>query len=445
MIEHVMKHSSIVVFLADIYEDKRAIIPLSACFHRLRLSVSSAIADKHMTFKESQIQLQIVPLSWISSDPAVSIANFTLARQGRLAFEVYESFPNSSRTEPLSLGSSTRPFIELDKTSPWAIPFDLTETPPSQLLSQDAVLHVAYAQSVRKDWLVASLIDNHGHHEHTTTYSLKHFELSAIVTEIWETILETLDMSEARKLRWRIIITKTGVLLQDELAIWKQCFSKSDRPNVSLTLLSVNTTPKFSLSMKELSEPKVHPQPTTQSSPVANLSSPIATPTASAPTPTPEANATTTMSGPDSDPSARLTDPTHQSWVLILAFQPNTASIGTYSPSLASGLLLKRREPSNAVAPACMQVNLMHMEYGKDMKRRLSLGLVCAKGTLIPGPGVDSQQHTRNEILKDAMRMFRNLVSLGRARGELGKDDTRPLHVARVCTVITELEELISL
>ena len=442
--------------MVDVFEDERSIIPLSVCFFQLVKAFEAACEARHIYANSSGIHFRIIPSSWVSWEPSESIPAFTAHTKGQLAFDLYDMFPSEeSNANTLSLAINISPCMALENPLPRSIPFEFSENPPSHLLLQNSKLHLAYSYNARRNWLVACWTDSSGLHQSTLTYPLKHQKLQVILQEIWETTLELLDTRVAREIRWHLCIVKIGVLLQDEISIWKDLFSTNEpkRANICIYVLSIDTKPMFLLDMNDIPESSYDPpseKPSSAAAAVAAFQTPGTTPSTSAPTPDSPAAAAASSTAPpplpqpDADPTARLTDATHQSWCLVFAHQPNTSHTIPYSPSLASGLLLKRRSASPTDPPVHIQVNLMHLDFGAELGARMNAGLVEST-RLIPGAGVDSQQHNWNETLKEIMGMYRSLVLLARIRGSIGVADTRPLHVVNVERALEGLERLIEL
>lgn len=201
--------------------------------------------------------------------------------------------------------------------------------------------------------------------------------------------------------------------------------------NVELTIITAIPRPglflKLPSSQLQLS---AFSQQTTQ---LPSTTTPVSTPRPSAPSPDPSGSAptppTVTSSAPnaptprdeqqqqpypqqlvqqpsvDSDTDTILIDKSDESWALILSHRLNNSpSLTTYSPALASGYLIRRSGTSDTDGLASMSVNIIHSHV-----RRLA-----------------------DVLLKDILRMYRDLATLARARGiaHVQGNYSLPWHIA---------------
>ncbi|KAL9091358.1 MAG: hypothetical protein Q9159_001442 [Coniocarpon cinnabarinum] len=413
------KKTSIMVFLADPRGDEASMLALSTSFQRLvqrcrascktcsELSGSEAICH-------GNIKYLIIPSAFVDLDYSISLPALSPSVRSQLASRVYNLIGHKIASSGLFENMvDTRPALELDRVLPSSIPFELATDTPQHLLSQDSALHIAYSFSDRNNWLVTSWVDNTGRYQAQRTYPLKHQDLSTILDEVWQSTLAILQNTVGRQIRWRVFLAKVGCFLPDEFKKWSEVIG--DQPsNVSIYLLSVETSPKFSV---DITDSFVAPTESPPNSTAAAFQSPSASTTAA----TPDNSA-----APELDPEARIIDMTDQTWSMLLAFQPNTAANSSYYlPAVASALLIKRRSQLNHSPPAILQVNLLRVFAGNQQRERA-----------VPEP--------RN-VLKDVLKMYSDLGVLARARCEEAKDSARPLHIGLVEKAVAGLDRIIEL
>ena len=76
---------------------------------------------------------------------------------------------------------------------------------------------------------------------------------------------------------------------------------------------------------------------------------------------------TSDLSTTDIDGDARLMDTGDQTWGIFLGHRlRNSHSLVDHRPTLASGLLLKRRSTNNDPPPVCMSVSILHAPYAPE-------------------------------------------------------------------------------
>lgn len=100
-----------------------------------------------------------------------------------------------------------------------------------------------------------------------------------------------------------------------------------------------------------------------------------------------------------------MIDKSDETWAVTLPHRLNNSnSLGTYRPAMASGYLIRRRGTSDTDGLASLGVNLIHSQ------------------SRLPG----------DMLLKDVLRMYRDLAALGRTRGIIHSqgDYSLPWHIA---------------
>ncbi|KAK8045354.1 hypothetical protein PG993_005378 [Apiospora rasikravindrae] len=234
-----------------------------------------------------------------------------------------------------------------------------------------------------------------------------------VAHEIWET---TRDITCTRKVHWRIMIAKCGVMDQSEIETWSNLAQAETRCSVSLTLATVDTNPSLQLI------PPTVKMPTSGSA--AFYTTPVSTPQASIVSPEQSGNGPPTPSirgtdgGPtsaptpgggtadDSESDATLVDVTDHMWGAVLAHRlSNSMSLTDLNPAIVSGYLVKRGGPRPEDPPAVMEVNIVHSE------------------------GCNPRAY--ETAMRELLTYYRGLGTLARARGMVDKEvDCRPWHIA---------------
>lgn len=250
----------------------------------------------------------------------------------------------------------------------------------------------------------------------TASYCLgrKHEPISTpfsdIAQEIWET---TLDIISSKRVHWRIIIARTGVMDPVEMGYWTGLASSEVDVQVSLTLVTVHTDPSLRLL----------PSAVTSSSMAATVNSvitPVSTPQAPSSGLFSPDNSTTPVREPMSsaatliepaiepDGDARLVDYTEQSWGAILAHRLNNSnSLLEVNPALISGYLIKYGGTSSVDPPVILEINIIHSEVAGNPR------------TFYEG------------LLREILGYYRGLATLARVRGVVDAvKDGRPWHIA---------------
>ncbi|KAK8069792.1 hypothetical protein PG994_006408 [Apiospora phragmitis] len=331
---------------------------------------------------ENDMALQLIPLDFLASSTSIPMP--CPADYIKLAFEVYDRCT-------LFGGAMPSPAIVLEQPLPRIIDFKLTSTPTSSLLHENSCLHLAYAQSVDERWITAAWTDNRGYQQMTASYCLgrRNKSIAALFAdvahEIWET---TRDITCTRKVHWRIMIAKCGVMDQSEIETWSNLAQAETQCSVSLTLATVDTNPSLQLI----------PPTSGNGPPTPSIRGADGGPT-SAPTPG-------GGTADDLEADATLVDVTDHMWGAVLAHRlSNSMSPTDLNPAIVSGYLVKRGGPRPEDPPAVMEVNIVHSE------------------------GCNPRAY--ETAMRELLTYYRGLGTLARARGMVDKEvDCRPWHIA---------------
>lgn len=332
--QHDANVDAFIIYMVNPFDEPSALWELCASFWTLFQTYGQGPAHASQPQKPDLV-LQIVPIKYIAAfDHPVILSSSTYIN---LAREVYSRSPPSTLNEdktPLPIASA--PAFQLEELIPRTVPFKLQSEPPQDLLRENSYMHLAYAISLDGTWLAAAWTDSCGKNQATSIYHLGTRPFNEVAKEIWVT---TISILQARKVHWRVCITRAGVMDREELETWVYLVTCPTQVNLFITLLGVDTQPLY----------KFTPMPPAATSP-SNPATPAATPAAGvSPDPTLGLTPAATPSAadppvdPTQDPDARLVDVTDETWGIVLAHRlHNSYSTNQFSPALISGLLVKR-------------------------------------------------------------------------------------------------------
>ncbi|KAF3761746.1 hypothetical protein M406DRAFT_281813 [Cryphonectria parasitica EP155] len=397
-----------VVFFVYTPENPGTIVESCLAFQRMFELYRRALTERKKP-AQNELVLQLVPLNFVGTPTSMVV--LSPGDCIRICLEVYDRCT-------LFGGPMPSPAIVLEQQPVTSgISFQLRNPPSPNVLQENSVMHIAYAQSVDDRWITTAWTDNRGCKQMTASYCLgrKGRPLSRsfadIAHEIWAT---THDLTSIWKVHWRIVITKIGVMDPAEINEWITLAQKESKSSFSLVLLTVDTNPSLQLvpsvpktSMAGqatfYSTPVSTPQPATMSpEAVGNPSTPKGAPTSTnVSTPVADNNAV------EADTDATLVDVSDTTWGAVLSHRLNTScSLTDPTPALISGYLIRRGGLRADDPPTVMEVNVIHCEGNP---RVLEL------------------------LLREMLSVFRGLGTIARARSVTEKEgDVRPWHVAAV-------------
>lgn len=393
---------NLVVYFVYPLDDPALLVNICTAFHYLFNLYRKLLSEKKIVTK-NELVLQLVPLDMISLPTSIAVPS--PSQYSRLAMEVYDRCIDFA-------SYSIAPAILLEQPLAKSIDFKLNANPSASLLLENSCLHIAYAQSIDDRWITAAWTDNKGTQQMTASYCLgrKHEPLSRqfsdIAQEIWETTMEILSK---KRIHWRIMITRIGVMDPSETEFWTSLASTESEIQLNLTLITVQTDPSL-----RLLPTSIMLLPTASSTQA--VITPVSTPQAmqssmvSPSTPARDNNTTNSLGEnlPEPDGDARLLDSTDQCWGAILSHRLNNSnSLLEVNPSLISGYLVKRGGTSTDQPPIVMEVNIIHCELAGNPR------------TFHEG------------LLKEILGYYRGLGVLARVRGVVDPVlDIRPWHIA---------------
>jgi len=367
----------------------------------------------------NELALQLIPMSFVALPD--TLATPAQSEYLMLAIEVYNRCPPANLGDDIACCGSA---IVLAERESKQLEFDVAITAQSPFEKNGRCLHLAYSQSKDNRWITAAWTDSLGHSTLTMSYSLRQRgsgnsrSISEVIKELWEI---SVDLMQKIRTRWRLIVAKEGRLTASETNDWvvlaNQDVATGRSSQHTLVLLSIDCEPSLSLRLPVNIAKQVHgvvaQQPsglygTPVSTPQASTTSPDQTTMA---TPTPGGGALNAPTPPEHnfDPNAEtdlsLSDPLEGIWSVILSHGINQAKIFEARPALASGYMLKRRGTSDPDTVVAIEVNIIH--------------------TAISSPS------ERQDLLKEILSQYKDLVTLARTRGMIDPVDCiLPWHIA---------------
>lgn len=403
----VAKEKNLVVFFVYSPANPGSIVEACVAFHRC-FDIYRKILATRREKPQNELVVQLVPANLLSSPTALVVP--PPAEFARLCMETYDRCTLFVSAE--GGGPVPAPAIVLEQPLPRLIDFKLNISPSASPLHENSCIHVAYAQSIDDRWVTAAWTNNRGYQQATSSYCLARrgktpaTTMNDVAHEIWES---TLELIAVWKVHWRIMITKSGPMDQQEMEFWIDLARTESKASVTLSLATVDTNPSLQLIPPAVKLPSMATS--------ALYSTPVSTPQASIVSPeqyntpatpmrdnalaaTPGAE---TAAEPDGD--AFLVDVTEQTWGAVSGHRlSNSPSMLEVRPALISGYLIKRTGTKAEEPPVVMEVNLIHAE---------------------------TNPRAYEPLFREMLSQFRGLGTLARARGMVDRaSDVRPWHIA---------------
>ena len=400
-----MEEKNFVIYFVYPVDNSAILVHICTAFQHLFNLYRKLLSDRKVSIANDLV-LQLIPLSFIASPTSLTVPS--PSEYIRLAMEVYD------RCIGFTTYSSTSAIL-LEQPLPRNIDFKLSPNPSASVFQENSCLHIAYAQSIDDRWITAAWTDNRGAQQMTASYCLGRknellsMSFSDIANEIWET---TLDIMSRKKIHWRIMISRVGVMAPSEIEFWTGLASTESDARVNLTLITVQTDPSLRLLPPHIT---LSPNANAPQSVITPVSTPQASQTSilspePASTPAREHTSTTATTGdpvePDAD--ARLLDFTDQCWGAVLSHRLNNSnSLLELNTALISGYLMKRSGANLDDPPVVIEVNIVHCEV------------------------VGNPRTFHEGLLREILVYYRGLGTLARARGVVDRtNDVRPWHIA---------------
>ncbi|KAF8864749.1 hypothetical protein BDZ45DRAFT_613273 [Acephala macrosclerotiorum] len=398
-----LDEKNLVVYFAYPTGNNALLVQICSAFQHLFNMYRKSLSEKKIN-ATNEIVLQLIPLDFMSSSTSIVVP--LPNDYFRLAMEVYDRCIDFT-------SSSSSPAIMLEQPLPKSIDFKLNAVPSASVLQENTCLHVAYAQSIDDRWITAVWTDNRGTQQMTASYCLgrKNEPISTaftiIANEIWET---TLAFVSNKKIHWRIMIARVGVMDPSEIDFWTSLAASESDAQISLTLITVQTDPSLRLLPAPVT---LGPNGNSTNSGITPVSTPQASQISvrspeNATTPVRENNATAVDGPVEPDSDARLIDYTDQSWGVVLSHRLNNSnSLMEQNLALISGYLVKRGGSNSDDPPVVIEVNIVYSEV------------------------MGNPRTFHESLLREILGYYRGLGTLARVRGMVDAvRDVRPWHIA---------------
>lgn len=372
--------------------------------------------------KADQLNLifQVVPPDFVASSQELVVPSQN--DYNALALGVFSRLPPHESDAPV--GQSNYPVVLAEG---WAgVKFRLNNSTVSPYLHDGFALHLAYAYSEDRRWLLAVWTDTRGMLAFFVPYELKSFvigpgrTIEEIIKDIWTVSHEL--MSHERY-PWRLIVSKNGTYEPPEINAWMTLTNNqtnnntttTTKPKCTLYLLSIELNPAMRI-FPPLDGPKAnnttttgqHAYGTPASTPQGGITSPEQL-VAATPAPTPGGSTNNNNQpfsaptppehafDPNTDADLTLHDPTSEAHIITLPYGINQSKdILEMRPAVASGYLIKRigKQPEDGIT---------------------MLGAHLIWPT--PSDGAAQQQGQRERELEGVLVDFRGLAVLAGVRG----------------------------
>ena len=205
---------NVVLYFINPFDDEILVWKICSWFLQLRQAFQRSLSGNNEALSAIGVILQLIPLSYMApfNEQYALYPDYQL----RLAGEVYDRCRHVEPVESTTgLDILCAPLFQLAEPLPKSIPFRLSLDPPSDLLNENAYMHVAYAKSADSRWVTAAWTDNSGKRQAHATYSLEgDRSFSDIAKELWQT---TLEIVQRRKVTWKVIIVAIRDMKQEEM------------------------------------------------------------------------------------------------------------------------------------------------------------------------------------------------------------------------------------
>lgn len=367
----------------------------------------------------TDIALQIIPQNFIANPETLVVPPQTA--YNKLALEVYNRLPPANPGGTLgSCGSA----VTLSRSEN-SVQLQLTPMYGSPMEKNGPCLHLAYALSSNKKWLVAVWTDELGHVALTMSYccqildSGKRRPRHDVFQDLWEV---SQDLMNKVRGPWRLAVVKHGYYEIEELHEWHGVFDSApvSQKRCLLLLLSSQPSPELAVfaspGQGKGTQAGVHNQyGTPASTPQASITSPDQIVPA---TPTPSGssfmNASTPPDGnfdPNVESDLSLVDVSEESWGIVLPYGLNQSrNMTELRPSQITGFLMKRKGSKGDDGHNMIEVSLVKSTINLSNK---------------------SREASIDDLLEDVIRQYRGLVTLGATRGCVDPNrECIPWHIA---------------
>lgn len=441
-----------------------------ACFLNLSKSYHNAASrDKRfngtgLSHRQiSDIDFKIIPIDIVASPSGVVV--ISAQRMALVARELYDRCPPmadaSNESSPLS--NAAAPSVELVEPLPKRIGFQLTSDPPSDLLHEASVLHVAFATSKDSKWTNVIWHDNTGRYANSSALCMQGRSFANIALEVWQ---RTMELTRAREVIWRIFIVAAGGdgVETTRASCWKDIISQHTDRKQLLSVTLLHFQPELALSITPPTDtpapgssaptPAATPQPgsgqavaTTSPDAVSIGNAPVTAP----PTPALSETASNIL---ETDPDAHLIETEDETWGMLIdrdvastlrpwkGWPKSAMKRPSHIAALSHGVLIKRGKTGDAVSSfaaerpyPCAGASLIWTLRVRPKSDRQGGG---------ERPNVDEGSARHAEVmLREVLGMFRNLGLLSKVKG-LDPSGLVPVHVISALRGAEGLDGLLS-
>ena len=406
------EESTIVVYLLDPFSPSSSSTTttrhgLCAAFWALYKAYRDTPPSASSSRTRSDLVLQILPLESVVAPCSDSMVMLSSSHLSALAKEIYDRCPPpfscSSNSKWGSATSSS--WLELAAPLPKKLGFTLSATPPMDLMQEGCALHLACVRSGDGEWIVARWMDGTGACSDGVALCLRGRTYEGVVREVWERVGRVMG---GREVGWRVFVLLDSKGYEVwEGRCWRRVVGEAKagagvgRKGCSVTLLLADAEPEARVALacaggEETGTGFLTPVSTPQAT-NSTTTAPTVSPIDSSHLSTPALPATPAPSdSAEIDPEAHLIDLTDESNGIL--YSP-TSYPPPHASSLAHGALLKR----GSVADRHMTGLGVAVVWTVHVR---------ANGTVEEGGAKQAEG-----ALREALRMFRGLSLLGRARG----------------------------
>ncbi|KAL9540166.1 hypothetical protein MBANPS3_009833 [Mucor bainieri] len=253
--QHYTQHYYTVIYIVNPGPHMSSYLDMCRCFYKLK-EAYARVTHKHFADQPPRIALQLVPIDHILRPSA--FGGYTMLGMKDIAFSVYSKcFTRITRkiTQPnqASWADVYAPAFVLTKPLQRTIKFKLNDVRlfPT-IMEQNAVLHMAYCFSYDRAWMSVVWVDDRG--------ELLEYDLFSRKTAFKEAWQRTLEIAKRTAFPWTIVITKLGLMFNDELLYWLRYVSTVIEHHVAIVAMDVESGLNLHFNACYPNRDKVAPQ-----------------------------------------------------------------------------------------------------------------------------------------------------------------------------------------
>ncbi|KAI8637914.1 mediator complex subunit 13 C-terminal-domain-containing protein [Parasitella parasitica] len=239
----------IVIYMINPSTHLASHLDLSRCFSKMKAAYNAsapALGPRIPDKIPARLVLQLMPIEHVLR--ATSFGGCVKFGMKEVAFSVYSKCHTIVSRQHQAVSDSSRSVSDL-----YAPPFVLSKPISSQIhfklkkaisafptiLESHAVLHMGYAFSMDKRWMIIVWTDNQGEMiEFAVLDNHRHnLPLSSVFEEAWS---RTKQISRRTGFAWTFVVCKMGLIFEDELGAWISCLPSNEQ--VAIVSLDVEST-----------------------------------------------------------------------------------------------------------------------------------------------------------------------------------------------------------